>query len=56
MCSEGGVRGNWTSQQLIQEIDRILDLLAAEDLCALPSASLGDDLKGLARVGSRIDA
>src|ERR1700674_3022324 len=56
MCSEGGVRGNWTSQQLIGEVNRILDLLGAEDLCALPSASLGDDLKGLSRIGSRIDA
>jgi hypothetical protein len=56
MCSEGGGRGDWTSQQLIGEIDRLIDLLSAEDLCALPSASLGDDLKGLGRVGSRIDA
>ncbi|HEX7158277.1 MAG TPA: DUF222 domain-containing protein, partial [Edaphobacter sp.] len=56
MRSEGGVRGNWTSKQLIAEIDRLLDLLGAEDLNALPSGSLGDDLKGLARVGSRIDA
>jgi hypothetical protein len=56
MCSEGGGRGEWTSQQLIGELNRILDSLSAEDLCALPSASLGDDLKGLGRVGSRIDA
>ena len=56
MRSEGGGRGDWTSQQLIGELDRILDLLGAEDLCALPSASQGDDLKGLARVSSRVDA
>src|SRR6202049_2080190 len=56
MRSEGGVRGNWTSQQLIGEVNRILDLLGAEDLHALPAESIGDDLKGLARVGSRIDA
>jgi hypothetical protein len=56
MCSEGGVRGNWTSQQLIGEVNRILDLLGAEDLQVLPAASLGDDLKGLGRIGSRIDA
>jgi hypothetical protein len=56
MCSEGGERGSWTSQQLIGEIHRLLDLLGAEDLCALPSSSLGDDLKALSRMGSRIDA
>ena len=50
------MRGNWTSQQLIGEVNRILDLLGAEDLHALPAESIGDDLKGLARVGSRIDA
>jgi hypothetical protein len=56
MCSGSGGRGDWTSQEVIGEIDRLIDLLSAEDLCALPSASLGDDLKGLGRVGSRIDA
>src|ERR1700694_479158 len=56
MCSESGERGNWTSEQLIGELNRILDSLGAEDLGSLPSSSLGDDLKGLSRVGSRIDA
>src|SRR5580704_19219045 len=56
MCSEGGERGSWTSQQLIGELHRVLDLLGAEHLCALPSESLGDDLKALARVTSRVDA
>ena len=56
MCSEAGEWGNWTSQQLVVELDRILDLLAGEDLHSLPSESLGDDLKGLARIGNRIDA
>src|ERR1700674_3793657 len=56
MCSEGGERGNWTSQQVISEVDRLLDLLGAEDLQVLPAESVGDDLKGLARVGNRIAA
>src|SRR6202049_3723753 len=56
MRSEGASRGSWTSQQLIQEIDRMLDLLRAEDLHALPAESVGDDIKGLSRIGSRIDA
>src|SRR3984893_8255441 len=56
MCSEGGERGIWTSQQLVVELDRILDLLGKEDLHLLPSESLGDDLKGLTRIGNRIDA
>src|ERR1700687_3323720 len=56
MRSEGAVRGNWTSQHLIEDLNRILDLLGTEDLCALPSESLGDDLKGLTSVGSRIAA
>jgi hypothetical protein len=34
----------------------MLDLLGAEDLCALPSEGLGDDLKDLNRVSSRIAA
>ena len=56
MCSEGGERGNWTSQQVIGEINRLLDLLGAEDLHVLPAESIGDDLKGLTRIGNRIAA
>ena len=56
MCSGGGERGNWTSQQLIGELDRILDLLGAEDLHALVPECLGDDIKGLTRICSRADA
>ena len=56
MCSEGGERGSWTSQQLVVELDRIVDLLGEEDLHSLPSESLGDDLRGLTRIGNRIDA
>src|ERR1700694_44602 len=56
MCSEGGERGSWTSQQLVIELDRILDLLGNEDLHLLPSESVGDDIKGLLRVDNRVDA
>ena len=56
MCSEGGERGNWTSQQVIGEIDRLLDLLNKEDLHVLPAESMGDDLKGLTRIGNRLAA
>src|ERR1700738_1517805 len=56
MCSEGGERGNWTSSKVIGELDRILDLLGAEDLSALPAESMGDDLKGLTRISNRLAA
>jgi uncharacterized protein DUF222/HNH endonuclease len=56
MCSEGGERGNWTSQQVIGEIGRLLDLLGAEDVHVLPAESIGDDLKGLTRIGNRVAA
>src|ERR1700730_19049190 len=56
MCSEAEERGNWTSSQLIGELDRILDLLGAEDLHALPAESVGDDIKCLTRITSRADA
>src|SRR3984893_6137004 len=56
MCSEGGERGNWTSQQVISEIGRLLDLLNKEDLDVLPAESIGDDLKGLTRIGNRVAA
>src|ERR1700730_7219231 len=56
MCSEGGERGNWSSQQVIGEIGRLLDLLGAEDVHVLPAESVGDDLKGLTRIGNRVAA
>jgi hypothetical protein len=56
MCSEGGGRGNRTSSQLFGELARILDWLGAEDLGALPAESMGDDLKGLTRMGNRLAA
>src|SRR6202049_3314590 len=56
MRSEGASRGSWTSQQLIEDLDRILDLLGAEDLWSPPASSLRHHLKDLSRKGSRIDA
>ena len=56
MRSGSAETGKWTSQQLMGELDRILDLLGAEDLHALPAESMGDHLKGLTRVGNRIAA
>jgi uncharacterized protein DUF222/HNH endonuclease len=56
MRSEGGERGNFTSVELVGELNRILDLLGDEDLHTLAAESLGDDIKSLLRVGHRIDA
>jgi len=56
MCSEGGERGNWTSQGAYQEIDSILDRLAVEDLNSLPAESMGDDQIALQRIGNRVQA
>ncbi len=56
MCSEGGVRGNWTSQELFQEIHSLLDRLAKEDLNSVPAESMGDDMLSLQRIESRLQA
>src|ERR1700680_1918044 len=56
MRSEGGKRGNCTSTELVGELNRILDLLGEEDLFAVTAESMGDDIKGLLRVGNRLDA
>jgi Domain of unknown function (DUF222)/HNH endonuclease len=56
MCSEGGERGSCTSQSIVVELNRLLDLLADEDLYPLPPESFGDDIKGLTRISSRVDA
>src|SRR5437899_2873714 len=53
MCLEGG---NWSSQEVFGEVDRLLDLLAEEDLTALPSESAGEHFKELTRIGNRVDA
>jgi hypothetical protein len=56
MCSEGGERGNFASIELVSELNRILDVLGHEDLHEVLAESVGDDIKGLLRVGNRIDA
>jgi hypothetical protein len=56
MCSEGGERGNWTSQEAFQQINSILSQLAEEDLTTLPAESMGDDLIALQRIDSRVQA
>src|SRR5712664_146642 len=56
MCSEGGERGNWTSQELFQEIHSLIDRLAKEDLNSVPAESMGDDLLALQRIDSRVQA
>ena len=52
MQSEGGARGSWTSQEAFQEIDSLLDGLAAEDLTLLSAESMGDDQMALQRIGN----
>jgi Domain of unknown function (DUF222) len=56
MCSGGRERQNFTSQELVGELDAILDLLADNDVHALPAESAGDDIKALLRVSNRVDA
>ncbi|HEY3194764.1 MAG TPA: DUF222 domain-containing protein, partial [Candidatus Dormibacteraeota bacterium] len=56
MCSGVGERGGWTSTEVFKEIDSLLDRLQAEELCELPSASLGEDIKELERIGNRCQA
>jgi hypothetical protein len=54
MCSEGGERGNWTSEQAFEEINSLIDRLAAEDLNELPAESMGDDQIALQHIGNRV--
>ena len=56
MCSEGGVRGNWTPTEAFQEINSILNRLAEEDLTSSPAESMGDDQIALHRIGNRVQA
>jgi len=43
MCSDIGERGSWTSGEIFDEINSLLDRLSAEDLTAVPSAAMADD-------------
>ncbi len=56
MCSEGGARGSWTSQEAFQQINSLLDRLAGEDLNSAPAESMGDDQVALHRIGNRVQA
>jgi hypothetical protein len=56
MCSEGGERGNWTSGEIFDEINSLLDRLSAEDLTVVPSAAMADDQIALQRIVSRVQA
>ena len=56
MRSAGGVRGNWTSQEVFQEINSLVDRLAEEDLTSIPAESMGDDQIELQRLLNRVQA
>jgi len=56
MCSEGGARGNWTSREVFDGINSLLDRLASEDLNSLPAEAMGEDQIALQRIGNRVQA
>jgi hypothetical protein len=56
MCSEGGERGSWTSGEVFDEINLLLNRLAGEDLNSLPAESMGDDQIALQRICNRVQA
>src|SRR5713226_6886254 len=56
MCSEGGVRGSWTSEEVFQQIHSLLDHLAEEELTSVPAESMGNDQIALQRIGNRVQA
>src|SRR5260370_21253443 len=56
MCSGSGERGNWTSGEIYEQINSLIDQLAAEDLHPLPAESMGDDQIALRRIESRIQS
>jgi Domain of unknown function (DUF222)/HNH endonuclease len=56
MCSEGGVRGSWTSAEIFDEINSLLNRLATEDLNEVPAESMGEDQIALQRIGNRVQA
>jgi hypothetical protein len=56
MCSGGGERGNWTSAEVFDEINSLLNRLAAEDLNEVPAESMGDDQLALNRIHNRVEA
>src|SRR6266849_2951258 len=56
MCSEGGARGSWTSQEAFQQINSLLDQLASEELNCAPAESMGGDQIALHRISNRVQA
>ena len=52
----GGARGKWTSGEVFEEINLLLDRLAGEDLDAVPAESMGDDQISLQRICNRVQA
>src|SRR5713226_2477715 len=56
MCSEDGVRGSWTSEEVFQQIHSLLNHLAKEDLSSVPAESMGEDQIALHRIGNRVQA
>ena len=56
MCSVGGARGSWTSGEVFQEINSLLNRLGEEDLNALPAEAMGDDQIALQRICNRVQA
>ena len=56
MRSGTGERGNWTSQEVYERINLLLDQLASEDLTSVPAESMGDDQIALHRITNRVQA
>ncbi len=56
MCSVDGERGNWTSQEVFEEINSLLNRLSSEDLSSLPAGSMGEDQIALQRICNRVQA
>src|SRR6266581_771616 len=53
MCSGAGERGSWTTTEVFEEIDSLLDLLNSEELAESASASLGHDIRELKHINNR---
>jgi hypothetical protein len=56
MCSGSGERGNWTSAEVFQRINSLLDQLSSEDLNSLPASAMGEDQIALQRIENRVKA
>ncbi len=56
MCSVSGVRGSWTSGEVFQGINSLLNRLQAEDINTVPAESMGEDQIALQRIVNRAQA